>query len=1289
MGQFSKINKVLVANRGEIACRIIRSCKQNGLSTIGVFSSEDCDSMHVMESDESYVLPGVGANAYINIEEIVKVATTYGADAVVPGYGFLSENSNFAEALEKEGIIFAGPSVESVETFGLKHSARVLAEKNDVPIAPGTNLIENSEEAVTAAASIGYPIMIKSTAGGGGMGLKVAYNEKELVESFAEVISRGKTLFKNSGAFLEKYVEAGRHIEVQVFGNGKGDVIAVGERECSIQRRHQKVIEEAPSPFIALDSYNHKELRTKLSKCAINLAASINYKSAGTVEFLVDDKTGEFYFLEMNTRLQVEHGISELIYNVDLMKLMLLQAEYEAQGEVGIPVEVLKAEGDYDVDENGIAIPNGHAIEVRVYAENPVKNFQPSPGILHMVDFPKQVSNGCKLRIDHWVSTGSKVSPYFDPLLAKVMVWGPDRNKATLGMIEALQNTHINGPTINIEYLTEILKSCHFQSGYTLTSFLNTTFDFEPQLMEFIQPGAYTTIQDLPGRESYGAGIPLGGPVDGLSFQLGNLIVGNERATAGLEISLKGPTIKFHTSATICLTGGEFKFKINGKKAPMFTSITIPSGSTIKIGDAIGNGARAYLTIKGGLPDVAPYLGSKACTPTLNLGGHQGRMIMGGDCIAVTKQDNNGEVVYGFELPLSSRPNIEDVDKENSIWTIRTISGPHDSPDICDPEKLKAFYNTVYSVNLNSNRGCTRLDGQADVFSRTTGKDGGAHPSNILEYPYPTCGVSVVGSIMSLFGVDGSTLSGFVCITVPAKCDWWKFGQSPVGSKIQFKAVSYDDAIKMNKLQDQFLVDLEAGIKESKQLPLFKDELDSYETDDVKLYSSTLYHRDATEDLPELTIRQAGEKLVVIDFGIEKFTLLNNGRQRQLILNIENYDKSSSFSKSIIRTEASSGAMGVMFDFNTISRSQLVDTIIDLESKIPSTKDLVIKSKLYKLPLCFEHSALTHCIERYMHSQRPYAPYLPDNAEFVMRANNLTEKQQFKSKVIGQTQCVTAVSFLCGNTLSVNLDPRTRFKTGKYNPARTFTPKGAIGSGSVGNSIYSIDSPGGYMIWGMVLPDLTWNTFNRLKVFEEGKPWFFDTFDQIEYYEVNEEELNDLNGQLLAGKLDIETKEVEFDFGKYNTFLESIDEELTELNNEKLLAMEKLIQEEDESRDKWLAELEQGKTSKNTDGNLLNDPSVTKVLCNMAANIFKINVKPGDIVAGDTVLVVLEAMKMEIPIRAVNEDSDSDSEEEPEMAAKKDTKPSGDVKYEVVSLAAEEGDVVGSGSVLLLMKVVE
>lgn len=1276
MSEFQSLKRVLIANRGEIACRVIRCCRENNLTSIAIYSSEDAESLHVQEADEAIHISGVGAQAYIDIDSVVEVAKRSKADVVVPGYGFLSESPEFAHALEQQHIIFAGPSGLSIDTFGLKHSARALAEKNSVPVVPGSDLVTSLDEAIPLAADIGYPIMLKSTAGGGGMGLKVCYSQDELVVSLKEVVSRGETLFKNSGVFIEKYVECGRHIEVQVFGNGQGYVRAFGERECSIQRRHQKVIEEAPSPFVEAGNY---ELRRKLCHCATQLAASICYKSAGTVEFLVDDVTGDFFFLEMNTRLQVEHGITELVYGVDLVKLMLLQAEYETKGEKGIPRSVLESYGDCEVDGLGVAIPKGHAIECRVYAENPLKNFQPAPGILHHVEFPTQCESATsQLRIDHWISTGCHVSPYFDPLLAKVMVHAATREEARKEAVYALSAAKVQGPVQNIDYLKHILLSEQFASGKTLTTFLGTSFEYEPNLVEFIRPGSYTTVQDLPGRTDVGHGVPLSGPADPLSFQLANITVGNDRYTEGLEISLKGPKMIFHTSAVICLTGGPFTFKVNGKSVPMFAAINVPAKSTVVIGNATGNCLRAYLAIKGGFPDVAEYLGLKSCTPTLSLGGHQGRTIADGDCLSVTRDTENFQLVeVAFTLPAKCRPDLESV-ADDHIWVIRTTGGPHDSAEICSRNGLDTFYSTVYSVNLNSNRGCVRLDGPAEVFSRTDGGDGGTHPSNILEYPYPSCGISIVGSTVSLFGVDGSTLSGFVCIAVPAVCDWWKAGQVKVGGKVRFQRISMDEALALRKQQEHFLDALASCVgASSEDFPIYPREVATHGSvpEETILHSRTA----GTKGLP-FFIRQAGETTLLLDFGIEHFTFFNNGRQRALQMAIE---ARWSREDGIIRTETSTAAMCIVFDPDVMPQGKLVEELAAMEIGIPSTNSLNIESTLYKLPICFDHSAIRLCIDRYMHSQRAEAPYLPDNTAFLMKANCIDLVEEFKKTIVGHKQVVTAVSFLCANTLSVNLDPRTRLKTGKYNPARTFTPKGALGSGSVGFSIYSIDSPGGYLIWGMGLPDLCWNTFARLKA-SHGKPWFFKNFDQIVYYEVTEQELTKLNEDLVLGRLQIESEKTSLDFHEYSLFLENIKDEVHELDKKKATAMLALIAEEELSLAKWMKEKEDMSSQKgNESAEHLNDASLVKVTCTMAANIFKINYKVGDYLGSEDTIIILEAMKMEIAVKPIGGDEISDDEDEDGPQKQTQTLAS---LFEVVSIAVSEGDVVSPGTVMAFLR---
>ena len=390
------------------------------------------------------------------------------------------------------------------------------------------------------------------------------------------------------GLFIERYIAEGHHIEVQIFGNGQGDAIHFGERECSVQRRNQKVIEECPSPFVE----KHLELREKLGTTAVSLAESVDYGSAGTIEYIVDDKTGDFYFLEMNTRLQVEHGITELCYDVDLVELMLKQAEAQLSGNKGLLADELRSLQP--------SRPTGVAIEARVYAENPLRDYAPSPGLLQKVEW-EQLQGA---RVDTWVFTGSTITPNYDPLIAKVMNHARSRAAAIKGMDLLLSRSSICGPATNLEFLTAIMQDETFKSGHTLTSFLKD-FNFAPNAIDVISAGAYTLVQDLPGRPSVGKGIPHSGAMDPVALSVANMLVSNERGKEGLEITLSGPELRFVGPAVVALTGAPMEFTLDGNAIPMWTRKHIKAGQRLKIGKTTGGGCRAYLAVYGGFPNVA------------------------------------------------------------------------------------------------------------------------------------------------------------------------------------------------------------------------------------------------------------------------------------------------------------------------------------------------------------------------------------------------------------------------------------------------------------------------------------------------------------------------------------------------------------------------------------------------------------------------------------------------------------------------------------------------------------
>ena len=444
------LKKILIANRGEIACRVIRTAKSMGIATIAVYSDADANALHVREADEAVRIgTPPSADSYLNIAAIVAAAKQTGAEAVHPGYGFLSENAAFAEALDAVGIVFIGPPVKAIADMGDKITAKKIAEAAGVSTVPGhPDAIADAETAVTIAQKIGYPVMIKAAAGGGGKGMRIAANDADIRDGFRSATHEAQAAFGDGRVFLEKYIEQPRHIEIQVIADAHGTVLYLGERECSIQRRHQKVIEEAPSPFL------DEKTRAAMGAQAVALAKSARYRSAGTVEFIVDRKR-RFYFLEMNTRLQVEHPVTELVTGFDLVELMIRIAAGEklnfAQKDVRL---------------------TGSAIEARVYAEDPRRNFLPSIGRVTRYIPP----TGKNIRVDTGVSEGAEISIYYDPMIAKLVTYGDTRNAAIGKMAEALDSFVINGVSHNIGFLAAVIARDSFRSGDITTDFIAQQF---------------------------------------------------------------------------------------------------------------------------------------------------------------------------------------------------------------------------------------------------------------------------------------------------------------------------------------------------------------------------------------------------------------------------------------------------------------------------------------------------------------------------------------------------------------------------------------------------------------------------------------------------------------------------------------------------------------------------------------------------------------------------------------------------------------------------------------------
>ncbi|MCG3171890.1 MAG: Acetyl-/propionyl-coenzyme A carboxylase alpha chain [Myxococcota bacterium] len=443
--------KVLVANRGEIARRVIRTLNRMGVASVAVYSDADANSPHALEASERAPLGDPApAKSYMNIEALLAAAKATGAEAIHPGYGFLSEHEEFARACRDAGLVFLGPSPEAIEAMGHKERARRIAVEAGVPVVPGTGVIPSESALLTEAEKIGYPVMVKAAAGGGGIGMHRAANAEELTRAFADAVKKAETFFGDRDVYLERLVLEPHHIEVQVFGDGRGEAIALGERECTIQRRHQKVLEESPSPFV------DEATREKLCAAAAALARKVNYAGAGTVEFIMDENR-RFYFLEMNTRLQVEHPITEERFGIDLVEWQLRMAA----GEMALPSQESLE-------------PRGHAIECRINSENPDKKFFPSMGVLTHIHWP----HGKGVRVDAGVEEGFEVSRYYDSLLAKVIVHANDRPQAIERMKAALRHMVIEGVVTNRDMHLKILEHPVFLNGNYHTGFLKTDLGY-------------------------------------------------------------------------------------------------------------------------------------------------------------------------------------------------------------------------------------------------------------------------------------------------------------------------------------------------------------------------------------------------------------------------------------------------------------------------------------------------------------------------------------------------------------------------------------------------------------------------------------------------------------------------------------------------------------------------------------------------------------------------------------------------------------------------------------------
>ena len=594
--------------------------------------------------------------------------------------------------------------------------------------------------------------MLKSSAGGGGIGMVLCHTPEELADKFESISRMAANNFGDAALFLEKYVAAARHIEVQIFGDGTGNVVALGTRDCSLQRRNQKVIEESPSPNICSDTLQ------QLQSAAIALASSVTYESAGTVEFVYDAEAGKFYFLEVNTRLQVEHGVTESVFNVDLVEWMIAQAA-----------------GEFVLPGQGSLVAEGAAIEARIYAEIPSENFRPASGVITNFIPPPG------LRIDTWVETGATVSPFYDPMIAKFIATGPTREAAIAALRAGLLASDISGIETNADYCYEILGLPDFTVG-TMTTRTLGNFEYQPRSVSVLDAGAQSSLQSLPGRLGFWeVGIPPSGPMDDLSHRAANLLLGNPPGATALELTLSGPTLKFFSPTSIALTGAAMEALLDHAPVPQNTSVSVAAGQILSLGSITGPGQRTYLAVAGGFK-APKYLGSTATFALGGFGGHTGGVLRAGDTLRLASAP----------VTAPASPPLPDLTHN---WRIEVRYGPHGAPDFFQQSDIDTLFTATYEVHHNSARTGVRLIGPKPAWARADGGEAGLHPSNIHDNAYAVGAIDFTGDMPILLGPDGPSLGGFVCPAVITKGDIWKMGQLRPGDKVNFIQADSEPAI--------------------------------------------------------------------------------------------------------------------------------------------------------------------------------------------------------------------------------------------------------------------------------------------------------------------------------------------------------------------------------------------------------------------------------------------------------------------------------------------------------------
>jgi urea carboxylase len=1015
-------------------------------------------------------------------------------------------------------------------------------------------------------------------------------SEAELDGAYEAVEKLGRANFKHAGLYLEKLVVRARHVEVQIFGDGAGGVLTLGERDCSLQRRNQKVIEETPAPNLP------PGIGDALAGAAAALGRAARYRSAGTVEFVLDADAGTFHFLEVNTRIQVEHGITEEVAGVDLIDWMVRLAAGELP-----PLDTLARH------------LTGAAMEARLYAEDPRRQFQPCAGLLSNVVFP---TDGA--RIETWIGRGTEVTPFYDPMLAKIIARGATREEARQRLAAALDATRVDGIETNLGYLRQVLATPEFRAGAVHTRFLDG-IAYAPSTIEVVEGGTQTTVQDFPGRLGHwDVGVPPSGPMDDLSFRLANRLAGNPDGAAGIECTLTGPTLRFHHAAVVALGGADMGATLDGAPAPRWQAFEVAAGSVLRLQAVRGPGSRAYLAIRGGI-DVPAYLGSRA-TFTLGLfGGHGGRALRTGDVLHIGGDDHAHADADADGISRALAPALIPV--LNDRWEIAVMPGPHAAPDFFTPGDIEVFFATEWRVHYNSSRTGVRLIGPKPAWARRDGGEAGLHPSNIHDTAYAIGTVDYTGDMPVILGPDGPSLGGFVCPATIVAAELWKMGQLKAGDRVRFRAVTLDEARALLATQHSVLASLSTAAEARPRRATFPLPLKSTDT-----ASAILRQTPADGERPALTIRQDGDANLLVEYG-------------PMVLDLELRFRVHALQQALARRQLTGvidltpgiRSLQIHYDDARLPREQLLAILAEAEASLPRTGDIEVPSRIVHLPLSWDDPSTQLAIAKYTQSVRPDAPWCPSNIEFIRRINGLGSIEQVREIVFAARYLVLGLGDVyLGAPVATPIDPRHRLVTTKYNPARTWTPENAVGIGGAYLCVYGMEGPGGYQFVGRTCQ--MWNRFHETAEFPAQTRWLLRFFDQIRFYPVSEQELLDLRDAFPRGQAHLKIEETTFRMADYRAFVRDHATLIDAFKRTQQAAFEA-------ERERWAAmpppPEPPSDTAEPSEAGTEDLPAgATAVRAEVPGSVWQLMVKPGDRVrAGDRV-AVLETMKMETPVAA-------------------------------------------------------